>query len=164
MTDTKSFRDNKVTTLKSSSENNMEPVHIFYRELPTATNNIFTANIAKKKNEVENVKFKTSVEYAVTGLSINQNIDSSLVAVTDTETQYVLSNVIQNHIKETKEPNFDLKIYSTETSEVTIPLQKKPVSDITPVKLTFYNIITKKQENVEFYNYIQNLEKYDFAW
>ena len=142
----------------------MEPVHIFYRELPTAKNNIFTANIAKKKNEVENVKFKTSVEYAVTGLSINQNIDSSLVAVTDTETQYVLSNVIQNHIKETKEPNFDLKIYSTETSEVTIPLQKKPVSDITPVKLTFYNIITKKQENVEFYNYIQNLEKYDFAW
>ena len=133
MTDTKSFRDNKVTTLKSSSENNMEPVHIFYRELPTAKNNIFTANIAKKKNEVENVKFKTSVEYAVTGLSINQNIDSSLVAVTDTETQYVLSNVIQNHIKETKEPNFDLKIYSTETSEVTIPLQKKPVSDITPV-------------------------------
>ena len=48
MTDTKSFRDNKVTTLKSSSENNMEPVHIFYRELPTAKNNIFTANIAKK--------------------------------------------------------------------------------------------------------------------
>ena len=27
----------------------MEPVHIFYRELPTAKNNIFTANIAKKK-------------------------------------------------------------------------------------------------------------------
>ena len=38
------------------------------------------------------------------------------------------------------------------------------MSDITPIKLTFYNIITKKQENVEFYNYIQNLEKYDFVW
>ena len=48
VTTSKSFRDNKVTTLKSYSENNMEPVHIFYRELPTAKNNIFTA-IAKKK-------------------------------------------------------------------------------------------------------------------
>ena len=123
VTTSKRFRNNKVTTLKSSSENNMEPAHIFYRELPTAKNNIFTANIAKK-NEVENVKFKTSVEYAVTGLSINQDIDSSLVAVTDTDRQYILSNLIQKHMKEPKEPNFDLKIYSTETSEVTILLQK----------------------------------------
>ena len=100
----------------------------------------------------------------VTGLSINQDIDSSLVAVTDTDRQYVLSNLIEKYIKEPKEPNFYLKIYSTERSEVTILLQKKPVSDIAPIKLTFYNIITKKQENVEFYNYIQNLEKYDFVW
>ena len=103
-------------------------------------------------------------QVTVTGLSINQDIDSSLVAVTDTDRQYVLSNLIQKYIKEPKEPNFYLKIYSTETSEVTILLQKKPVSDIAPIKLTFYNIITKKQENVEFYNYIQNLEKYDFVW
>ena len=34
-------------------------------------NNIFTANITEK-NEVENVKFNKSLEYAVTGLSINQ--------------------------------------------------------------------------------------------
>ena len=35
----------------------MEPVHIFYKELPTDKNNIFTADTAEK-NEVENVKFK----------------------------------------------------------------------------------------------------------
>ena len=103
-------------------------------------------------------------QVTVTWLSINQDIDSSLVAVTDTDRQCVLSNLIQKYIKEPKEPNFYLKIYSTERSEVTILLQKKPVSDIAPIKLTFYNIITKKQENVEFYNYIQNLEKYDFVW
>ena len=103
-------------------------------------------------------------QVTVTWLSINQDIDSSLVAVTDTDRQYVLSNLIEKYIKEPKEPNFYLKIYSTERSEVTILLQKKPVSDIAPIKLTFYNIITKKQENVEFYNYIQNLEKYDFVW
>ena len=45
----------------------MEPIHIFYKELPVDEGNIFTANIAEK-NEVENVKFKKSVEYAVIGL------------------------------------------------------------------------------------------------
>ena len=48
----------------------MEPIHIVSKELPVDENNIFTANIIEK-NEVENVKFKKSLEYAVTGLSIN---------------------------------------------------------------------------------------------
>ena len=62
----------------------MEPIHLFYRELPLDENNIFAANLAEK-NEVEEVKFKKSKEYAVTGLSINQDVDSDLVTVTDTE-------------------------------------------------------------------------------
>ena len=57
----------------------MEPIHIFYKELPGDENNIFTA-----KNELQNVKFKKSLEYAVTGLSINQDIGSALMTVTDT--------------------------------------------------------------------------------
>ena len=57
----------------------MEPIHIFYKELPGDENNIFTA-----KNELQNVKFKKSLEYAVTGLSINQDIGSVLMTVTDT--------------------------------------------------------------------------------
>ena len=98
----------------------MEPIHNFYKELPVDENNIFTANITEK-NEVEKVKFRKSTEYAVIGLSINQDIDSSLVAATDTDRQNVLSNLIQNLVKKIKEPNFDLKIYNTETSEVIIP-------------------------------------------
>ena len=62
----------------------MEPIHIFYRELPLDENNTFKANLAEK-NEVEEVKFKKSKEYAVTGLSINQDVDSDLATVTDTE-------------------------------------------------------------------------------
>ena len=46
--------------------------------------NIFTSNLAEK-NEVEEGKFKKSKEYGVTGLSINQDVDSDLVAVIDTE-------------------------------------------------------------------------------
>lgn len=52
---------------------------------------------------MEEVKFKKSVEYAVTGLSINQDIDSSLGAVTDTDRQEALSNLIQTLVK-TKNP------------------------------------------------------------
>ena len=60
----------------------MEPIHIFYKELPVDENNTFTADITEK-NKVESVKFKKSQEYAVIGLSINQYIGSALVTVTD---------------------------------------------------------------------------------
>ena len=62
----------------------MEPTHIFYKELHVDKNNIFTANIAEK-NEVEEVKFKKLKEYAVTGLSVNEDTDSSLVMKIDTD-------------------------------------------------------------------------------
>ena len=62
----------------------MELAHIFNKELPIDKNNIFTANIAEL-DEVEEVRFEKSKEYAVTGLSLYQDIDSSLVAVTDTD-------------------------------------------------------------------------------
>ena len=62
----------------------MELAHIFNEELPIDKNNIFTANIAEL-DEVEEVRFEKSKEYAVTGLSFYQDIDSSLVAVTDTD-------------------------------------------------------------------------------
>ena len=64
----------------------MEPIHIFYKELPVDENNIFTANITAK-NEVENVKFKKSLEYAVTELSINQDIGSALMTETNIDRQ-----------------------------------------------------------------------------
>ena len=60
----------------------MEPIHIFYKELPVDENNTFTADITEK-NKVESVKFKKSQEYALIGLSINQYIGSALVTVTD---------------------------------------------------------------------------------
>ena len=54
----------------------------------------------QKKNEVEKVRFKKSREYAVTGLSINQDIGSALVTVTDVYRQNFLSNTIQKLVKE----------------------------------------------------------------
>ena len=60
----------------------MEPTHIFYKELLVDENNIFTENITEE-NVVEIVKFNKPLEYTVTGLSINQDISSELVTVTD---------------------------------------------------------------------------------
>ena len=57
---------------------------------------------------MENVKFKKSVEYTVIGLSINQDINSKIVAVIDTDRQHFLSNLIQQHVKDIKELKLDL--------------------------------------------------------
>ena len=107
----------------------MEPIYIFYREFPLGENNIFTANLAEK-NEVEEVRFKKSKEYAITGLSINQNIDSDLVAIADVDKQEAISNVIQTLVKEKKEPHLDLKIYCEEAFEKIIPFEKKENSKV----------------------------------
>ena len=111
----------------------MEPTHIFYKELHVNENNIFTANIAEK-NEVENVKFNKSLEYAVTGLSINQDIGSELMTETDIDRLNFLSNSIQNLVKEKKEPDLDLKISNPETKDIIIPFQKRYATDCPPNK------------------------------
>ena len=87
----------------------MEPVHIFYKELPADKNNIFTADIAEK-NEVKNATFKKFQEYTVTGLSIHQEIGLELVTIADVNKLYNLSNSIQNPVKKTKKkPDLNLK-------------------------------------------------------
>ena len=87
----------------------MEPAHVFYKELPLDENNIFSANLAEN-NEVEEIKFKKSKEYAVTGLSINQEVESDLVPVADLDAQNALSELTRNYVKKKKEPNLTLKI------------------------------------------------------
>ena len=102
----------------------MEPIHIFHKGLSADESSIFTADIAEK-NEKENVECKKSQEYAVTGLSIIQDIGSELVTVTDVHKLNILSNSIQNLVKEKKEPDLNLKISNPETKDIIIPFQKK---------------------------------------
>ena len=101
----------------------MKPIHVFYKELPVDEDDIFTVDITKE-NEVKNVKFKKSLQYGFTGLSINQNIGSSLVSVTDIDRQYFLNNTIQKLVKGKKEPDLDFKIPDPETKDIRIPLNK----------------------------------------
>ena len=71
-------------------------------------------------------------------MSINQDIDSSLLAVTDTERQEAIRTLIQKLVKEKKDLDLDLRTYNEDS--------------------------TKKQEEVEFYNDMLHLEKYGFGW
>ena len=105
---------------------------------------------------------KNLFEYAATGMSINQDIDSDLLTVTDIDRQNFSSNNIQKLVKEKKEP--DLKISTPETIDIIIPFQKKSAADCPPIKLTFYNTTTKKNEEIEFYNYFQHLQMFGFVW
>ena len=59
----------------------MEPTHIFYKQLPIDENNVFTANVSKK-NEVQNILFRKSNEYAIIVLVISQNT-VNLIEVSD---------------------------------------------------------------------------------
>ena len=74
---------------------------MFYKELPTDDNSIFVANLAEK-NKVVSIKFKKSREYAITGLSINQDTGSTKVAITDTDRLETLSNLIQRLVKKNR--------------------------------------------------------------
>ena len=123
-----------------------EPTHIFYKKLLIDENNIFTANLAEK-NEVKEIRFKKSKEYAISVLSIKQDVDSDLVAVTDTDRQEVISNLIQKLINEKKEPDLDLRIYNEEAFEIIVPFKKKASCEVPPIKYTFYNGTTKKKKN-----------------
>ena len=74
---------------------------------------------------MKEIKFKKSREYAVTGLSINQDVDSDLVAVTDTEKKEAISKLIQKLVKEKKDPDLDLRVHNEEGFERIIPCTKK---------------------------------------
>ena len=105
---------------------------------------IFLLLIQLKKNEVEEVRFKKSKEYAITGLSINQDIDSDLVPIADVDKQDAISNLIGKLVKEKKEPDLDLKIHCEEAFEKIIPFEKRESSKVPNQKLTYYNTTTKK--------------------
>ena len=137
----------------------MEPTHVSYKELPIDENNIFTANISEK-NQVQNILFRKSKEYAVTGLAINQNTDN-LNEVTDKNSKRILQELIESLLKEEKDDEhaYSLKLHNSKGYEKVIPLTKLP-----PLKFKYFSLQTKKTEEINFYNYHDHLEKFGFEW
>ena len=142
------------------TEIKMEEIHRFYKELPIDENNIFTANLAEE-NEVEEVRFKKSKEYSITGISINQEVEPDLVPIVDLDNQNALSDLLRTYINKKEHPDLDFRIYNEGAFKKIIPFKK---SEATNTKYTYYDTATKNQETVEFYDYFDRLEKFGFKW
>ena len=65
------------------------------------------------------------MEHAFTGLSINQDIDSKVIAITDTNRLETICSLIQELVNENKDPGLDLRIGNEEIMEKIIRFQKK---------------------------------------
>ena len=139
----------------------MEPVHIFYKDLPVDENNIFIVNLTEK-NQVEEVKFKKLREYAITGLSVNQDIGTDFIAVGETDREEVLSKLIQTLVKGKREPYLFPIIFNEEAMGKLILFERRSSKEVPFIEYTFYNATTKKNETVDFYNYQLHLEKCGF--
>ena len=83
------------------------------------------------------------MKHAFTGLSINQDIDSKVIAITDTNRLETICSLIQELVNENKDPGLDLRIGNEEIMEKIIRFQKKKTATELPLlKLTFYNTTT----------------------
>ena len=79
----KKYLINKTSTKKKKKKkkvNNkkIEFSHFFYKELPLDNDNIFSANLTEN-NKVERIKFDKSKLFAISGLSIDQTVDRTVL-------------------------------------------------------------------------------------
>ena len=73
----------------------MEFSHVFYKEIPLGEDNIFSANLTEN-NRVEQVKFKKSKIYAISGLSIDQDAQPN-VSLPNVEGKKALRDILRTY-------------------------------------------------------------------
>ena len=142
----------------------MDPSYIYFKETKIDQENTSTANFSEE-NEIENVKFNKENEYGITGLTINADLpDKKILKIENEKEQGKTSREIQELIKQNKEPNLTFIISHPETKSIEIPFVKKNETELPKKKLTFFNTITKKNEDFTFYDYVGHLEKFGYEW
>ena len=145
-----------------SQPKTMEPGHVFYNELLLNENNIFSANLTGN-NEIEEIKFKKSNNYAISGLSVNQEIDNKeFFPLPNTDAEHQLSELMRAYSKEKEKFNLNLSMYIEESFDIIIPFQKR--KDVLVNGFQYYDTTTKKQETIQFYDYFYHQEKFGFEW
>ena len=101
----------------------MEFSNVFYKELLVDEDNIFSANLTKN-NEIEQIKFKKSKIYFISGLSIDQDLKSN-VSLPNIEGRKALSGILRVYGEEEKSFNLDLKIIKKEILILLLLLKKE---------------------------------------
>ena len=112
--------------------------------------NIFSANL-RENNKVEQIELKKFKIYTISGLSIDQDIQSN-VSLTNTEGKKSLSDILRTHPQEKK---------LTLTWKLTVPIQKR--TDVLINGFKYYGTTTQKQETIDFDDYHYHLKNYEFT-
>ena len=112
--------------------------------------NIFSANL-RENNKVEQIELKKLKICTISGLSIDQDIQSN-VSLTNIERKKSLSYILRTHPPEKK---------LTLTWKLTAPIQKR--TDVLINGFKYYGTTTQKQETIEFDDYHYHLKNFDFT-
>ena len=138
----------------------MEFCQVFYKEIPLDEDNIFSGNLMEN-NEVEQVKFKKSKIYTISGLSIDQDTQSN-VSLPNVEEKKALSDILRTYAEEKNKFNLDLKIYKENYFDINVPFQKR--TDVLINGFQYYDTTTQKQETIELYDCYHQLKNFGFTW
>ena len=86
----------------------MEFCRVFYKKIPLDEDNIFSANLTEN-NGVQQVKFKKSKIYSISGLSIDQDTQYN-VSLPNVKERKALSNILRTYTEEKNKFNLDVKV------------------------------------------------------
>ena len=130
----------------------------FWKEIPVDEDNIFSTNLAEN-NEVEQIKFKKSKIYAISGLSVDQDIQFN-VSLPNIERKKTLSDILRIYAQEKEKFDLDLKIYKENWFDIVVPSKKR--TDVLINGFQYYDTTIQKQETIEFYNYYYHHKNFGF--
>ena len=130
----------------------MNPSYLYFKEL-NIDRDVFHLNFSKE-NEVEEVVLDKDYEYAIAGLNLNVDFDSSQVIKINAKILQALDDF--------KETDLALTIQNDETVTVKIPFVKK--KDLPLIKYSHVDLTTKKKKEISVYDYVGHFDKYGFEW
>ena len=90
--------------------------------------------------------------------------DEKILKIENVKEQKRISSEIQELIKNYKESDLTFFILHPETNTITIPFLKKNESDLPKLKMTYFNTLSKKNEDFLMYDFVGHLKKFGFEW
>ena len=141
----------------------MDSPYIYLKEINIDQDKSFTADFSKE-NEIDKVLFNKENEYRVTGLTINSILpDEKIIKIENVKEQKRISDEIQELIENYKQPDLTFFISHPETNTIAIPFVKKNESDLSKLKLSYFNTSSKKAKDFLMYDYVGHLKK-NWIW